>query len=352
MIVQKQKQYTLAELVQGLDATIKGNPDFTITGVCTIEKSQPGCITFLTNPLYRKYLASTAAGAVILSEKDIVDAPINMVVTRNPHYVYAKIAEFFDDKPVAAPGIHPTVILGEGAQVDPSASIGAYSVIGAHVKVAAHVVIGSHCSVGDFSELNEACHLDPRVTIYHNVKIGKRSRIMSGAVIGSDGFGFANQKGSWHKVPQLGGVIIGDDVDIGANTTIDRGAVEETVIEDGAKLDNLIQVAHNVRIGANTVIAGCVGIAGSAVIGKNCMIGGASCINGHIKITDNVMITGMTSVTKSIQEPGLYSSGILGAVPNEEFRRNNARFHRLGSLMQRVKELESAFKVLIERNET
>jgi len=347
-----QKHYTLTELVQGLDVTIKGDPNFIITGVCTIEKSKPGCITFLTNTLYRKHLATTQAGAVILSEKDVVDAPINMIVTRNPHYVYAKIAEFFDDKPNQITGIHPTAVIGEGAEIDPSASIGPFSIIGRQVKIAAHAVVGAQCFVGDFCELGAACQLDTRVTVYHNVKIGQRSRIMSGAVIGSDGFGFANQQGNWHKVPQLGGVQIGDDVDVGANTTIDRGAVEDTVIEDGVKLDNLIQVAHNVRIGANTVIAGCVGIAGSAVIGKNCMIGGAACVNGHIKIADNVIITGMTAVTKSIQEPGIYSSGILGAVPNEEFRRNNARFHRLGNLMQRVKELESAFKALTERNES
>jgi len=352
MKAQTQKQFTLAELVKDLDVTIKGNPDFIITGVCPIEKAKPGCITFLTNSLYRKHLATTAAGAVILSEKDVVEAPINMIVTRNPHYVYAKIAEFFDDKPKTAAGIHPTAVIGEGADIDSSASIGPYSVIGAHVKIGAQAVVGAQCVVGDFSELGEGCQLDARVTVYHNVRIGKRSRITSGAVIGSDGFGWANQKGTWHKVPQLGGVEIGDDVDVGANTTIDRGAVEDTVIENGVKLDNLIQVAHNVRIGANTVVAGCVGIAGSATIGKNCMIGGASNINGHIKIADNVMITGMTAVTRSIQEPGLYSSGILGAVPNEEFRRNNARFHRLGNLMQRVKDLESAFKALTERNES
>ncbi len=206
--------------------------------------------------------------------------------------------------------------------------------------------------IGDHVEIGEETQLDARVTIYHKVKIGKRTRIASGAVIGSDGFGFAKQKGVWHKVPQLGSVIIGDDVDIGANTTIDRGAVENTKIANGVKLDNLIQVGHNVMIGENTIIAGCVAIAGSTVIGKNCMIGGATCFAGHITICDNVMITGMTAVTKSIREPGIYSSGIVGAVSNLEFRKNNARFHRLEHLMQRVKNLESALKDLTKRNES
>jgi UDP-3-O-[3-hydroxymyristoyl] glucosamine N-acyltransferase len=179
--------------------------------------------------------------------------------------------------------------------------------------------------------------------------MGRRCRIASGVVIGSDGFGFAYQSGVWHKVPQLGSVAIGDDVDIGANTTIDRGAVENTVIEDGVKLDNLIQVGHNVRIGAHTVIAGCVGIAGSTIIGKYCMIGGASNFAGHLSVADKVIITGMTAVTKSITEPGMYSSGIVGAVPNHEFLKNNARFHRLENLMQRVKELEAAVKSMTER---
>jgi UDP-3-O-[3-hydroxymyristoyl] glucosamine N-acyltransferase len=168
-------------------------------------------------------------------------------------------------------------------------------------------------------------------------------------VVGSDGFGFANHKGAWHKVPQLGGVILGDDVDIGANTTIDRGAVEATVIEDGVKLDNLIQVGHNVRIGAHTVIAGCVGIAGSTNIGKYCMIGGAANFAGHLSVADKVIITGMTAVTKSIKEPGMYSSGIVGAVPSHEFLKNNARFHRLENLIDRVKALETALKDKAER---
>ncbi|MBV9576678.1 MAG: UDP-3-O-(3-hydroxymyristoyl)glucosamine N-acyltransferase, partial [Gammaproteobacteria bacterium] len=310
-----------------------------------------GQIVFLTNPLYKKYLATTEAAAVILSETDALEYQGNAVICKNPHFVYAKIATYFSNQSSKEKtGIHPTAVIGANCQIDETAAIGAHCVIGQHVKIAAHVIIGAGCILEDFSEIGEASRLDARVTIYHEVKIGKRVHIKSGAVIGSDGFGFANQKGVWHRVPQLGSVEIGDDVDIGANTSIDRGAVENTVIENGVKLDNLIQIGHNVKIGSHTIVAGCVGIAGSTVIGKNCMIGGASMIVGHITITDNVMVTGGTGVSKSILEPGIYSSGVVGVVPNHEFRKNNARFHRLENLMQRVKSLETAIKAFIERN--
>lgn len=220
------------------------------------------------------------------------------------------------------------------------------------MKVAAHSVIGAGSYIGDGSEIGEHTRLDPRVTIYHQVKIGKRTHISSGVVIGSDGFGFANHQQTWHMVPQLGSVEIGDDVSIGANTAIDRGAIENTVIENGVKLDNLIQIGHNVKIGANTIIAGCVGIAGSTVIGKNCMIGGRSAIAGHITIIDNAIINGGTDVNKSIHEPGVYSSGLKGLVTNLEFRKNCARFNRLESFMQHVKTMESVVKAMKERSET
>lgn len=344
-------QYKLAELVNGLNATIKGNPDCLITGISPIQQSSPGHITFLNNSLYRKHLSNTQASAVILSDKYATDCPVNAVISSDPYYIYAKVAAFFDEPSAVIPGIHPSVVMGPGCEIDKSASVGANCVMGKHVKIAAGATIGSGCYIGDFVEINEATHLDANVTIYDDVKIGKRTRISSGVVIGSDGFGFANQDGIWYKVPQLGGVSIGNDVDIGANTTIDRGAIENTVIEDGVKLDNLIQVGHNVRIGAHTVIAGCVGIAGSAVIGKHCMIGGAARIAGHITICDKALITGATGVNKSIHEPGVYSSGIVGVVSNQEFRRNNARFHRLENLMERVKTLELALKHLAERKE-
>lgn len=343
------KQFKLSELVKNLDVTIQGDPDCVITGISPVHQAQAGHITFLTNSHYRKFLPATQAAAVILNQEDAKDCKANAVISANPYYTYAKVAEYFDSKPAAAAGIHPSAVIGSNCKIDPAASIGPNCTIGNDVSIAAGVVIGANCTINDQVSIGADTHLDAGVSIYRQVSIGKRCRLASGVVVGSDGFGFANQKGNWHKVPQLGGVEIGDDVDIGANTTIDRGAVENTVIEDGVKLDNLIQVGHNVRIGAHTVIAGCVGIAGSTIIGKYCMIGGASNFAGHLSVADKVIITGMTAVTKSITEPGMYSSGIVGAVPNHEFLKNNARFHRLENLMQRVKSLETALKAMTER---
>lgn len=342
-------QYTLTQLTNGLDVVIKGDANCLISGVAPIQQSTSGHISFLTNSLYKKYLSTTEASAVILAEADVADCPTNAIISRDPYYIYAKIAAFFDKQPAFPAGRHATAVIAENTDIDPTASIGAHCVIGAHVKIGAGVVIGPGCTIEDYVTVDAGSRLDARVTVYHHVNIGKRARIASGVVIGSDGFGFANLKGVWHKVPQLGGVDIGDDVDIGANTAIDRGAVENTVIENGVKLDNLIQVGHNVRIGAHTVIAGCVGIAGSAVIGSHCMIGGATMIAGHINIADKVMITGGTSVSSSIRESGIYSSGIVGVVSNLEFRKNNARFHRLGNLSDRVKNLEVLLKDQTER---
>ncbi|MHB1947618.1 MAG: UDP-3-O-(3-hydroxymyristoyl)glucosamine N-acyltransferase [Gammaproteobacteria bacterium] len=350
--MKKCQQYTLAELTQGLDITIKGDPNCIIKGVCTIQEPQADQITFLVNPLYKKYLASTQAAAVILSEEDAQSCPVNAIIARNPYYIYAKIAAFFNPKSDSLPGIHATAVIGNNCEIDPSASIAANCVLAEGVKIAAGVVVGPGCVIGEYTKIDKDSHLDANVTIYDRVTIHQRVRISSGAVIGSDGFGFAKQKGFWHKVPQLGSVIIHDDVEIGANSTIDRGAIDNTVIEKGVKLDNLIQVGHNVLIGENTAIAGCVAIAGSAVIGKNCLIGGCTGIAGHITIADNVVITGGTEVSKSIREPGIYSSGIGGVVTNMERRKNTARVNRLEQLMERVKVLESTLQEITERDVT
>lgn len=348
---QLKKEYTLAQLTAGLDVEIKGDPQSIVTGVCTIHQAQPGCITFLMNPLYKKYLQTTQAAAVILSPDDAQHCPVNAIVARNPYFVYAKIAVFFDTKTQPTPGIHPSAVIGANCHIDASASVGPNCSIGDGVTLAANVVIGAGCVIGEGSEIGEGSRLDANVTLYHQIILGKRVIISSGTIIGSDGFGIANHKGQWHKVPQLGRVIIHDDVEIGANCSIDRGAIEDTVIEKGVKLDNLIQVGHNVRIGENTAIAGCVGIAGSADIGKNCLIGGGAGVNGHITIADGSVITGMTAVTKSIREPGVYSSGVGGLVTNLEWRKNSARLHRLDQLTQRIKDLESAL-VAISDNVT
>lgn len=314
--------YSLSTLTDGLDVIIQGDAGCVVKGVCTIQASKSEHITFLTNASYRKYLPNTTAAAVILSPQDAIDCPVTAVISKNPLLTYAKIATYFARRSEMSVGVHPTAKVSPLAEIHPTASVGAGTFIAEGVKIGALTKI------------------DANVSIYHDVIIGERVCIASGAVIGKDGFGFVNDKGKWVPIPQLGSVEIGDDVQIGANTTIDRGAVENTVIEQGVILDNQIQVAHNVRIGEGTAIAAQAGIAGSTVIGKHCMIGGASCIAGHITICDGVVLTGLSTVTKSITQPGFYSSGIIGAVPNKEFLKQNARFYRLEYLMKRVENLE------------
>lgn len=346
----RKKTFTLKELTAGLDVVVEGDAECLIQGIDTIQNAKPGYLTFLVNPLYKKYLSSTQASAIILSTADAKEysenKSFNIIVAANPYYIYAQIAAFFSEKPMPEVGIHPSAVVDANSEIDMTASIGALCVIGKHVKIAPGVMIHAGCVIEDFTEIGEDTEIEANATLCHHTVVGKRVVIASNAVIGSDGFGNARHQGKWHKVPQLGRVVIEDDVEIGANTAIDRGAIDDTIIGKGARLDNLIQVGHNVRIGENTAIAGCVGIAGSAVIGKNCLIGGGSGINGHITIADNAVVTAMTEVTKSIREPGIYSSGVGGLVTNLEWRKNSARFHRLEQLMQRVKDLEATIEEL------
>ncbi len=347
---QDKRQYTLAELTQGLDVSIRGDANCLIEGVCTLQKAQTGRIAFLSNPLYKKYLSNTQASAVILLSDEAQACSVNALISRDPYFTYSQIASFFDDKPKATAGIHSTAVIGQHCQIDPTASIGANCVIGDNVTLSAGVVLGPGCIIGEYSTIGEASCLHANVTLYHKIQVGKRVIIASGTVIGSDGFGIAKHQGVWHKVPQLGRVIIGDDVEIGSNCTIDRGAIEDTMLEKGVKLDNLIQIGHNVQIGEYSALAGCVGVSGSTVIGKNCLIGGGAGFAGHLTIADNVMVTGMTAVTKSIRTPGVYSSGVGGLVTNMEWRKNSARLRRLDQLVERVKSLETALTEL-ERKE-
>lgn len=340
--------HTLTELTQGLDVSIQGDPHCEIQGIATLNQAQSGHIAFLSNPAYKKYLPATSASAVILSPQDAASCLVNAVISKNPYFVYSRIAAFFENKPQYEMGIHPTAVIGNHCHISDSASIGANVVIGNDVNIAARAIIGPGCIVGDGCAIGEETALHARVTLYHHIMIGKRVIIASGTVIGGDGFGFAKHQGVWHKVPQVGRVVIADDVEIGVNCAIDRGAIDDTYIGKGVKLDNLIQVGHNVHIGEHTAIAGCVGIAGSAVIGNHCMIGGGAGVGGHTTIADNVAITGMTAVTKSIREPGIYSSGVGGLVPNQEWRKHSARVHQLGRLMERMKALEAAMKKLLE----
>ncbi|WAJ39042.1 UDP-3-O-(3-hydroxymyristoyl)glucosamine N-acyltransferase [Pseudomonas sp. GOM7] len=331
--------YTLGQLAERLGATLRGAEGRGITGLATLQEARPEQLSFLANTQYRKFLAQTQAGAVLLTASDAEGYAGDALIVANPYLAYAQLSHLFDRKPQAVAGIHPTAQVAADAQVDPSASIGAYAVIEGGAQIAAGVSIGAHCVIGARSVIGEGGWLAPRVTLYHDVRIGKRVVIQSGAVIGGEGFGFANEKGVWQKIAQIGGVTIGDDVEIGANTTVDRGALSDTLIGNGVKLDNQIMIAHNVQIGDNTAMAGCCGISGSTKIGRNCMIAGGVGMVGHIEVCDNVFVTGMTMVTRSITEPGAYSSG-TAMQPAGEWKKSAARIRQLDEMAKRLRELE------------
>lgn len=338
----KFRSLKLSALAELISANLQGDGNCEITGIAPLDRAQPGQITFLSNPKFRPYLANTRASAIIISPKEATEcSTVNALIVADPYLSYAKIANLFKPIPLHKPGIHPTAIIGEHCEIDPSVMIGPNCVIGDYVVIGKNTVVNAGCIIGENTHIGMDCQLSAHVTIYFDVKIGNRALIYSGAVIGSDGFAMARDKDRWCKVPQLGGVAIGDDVEIGANTCIDRGALDDTVIEDDVKLDNLIQVAHNVRIGAHTVIAGCTGIAGSTHIGKNCLIGGGVSIAGHIEIVDNVTLLGTATVETSITKSGLYGSG-LGLYPGWELGRNVIRFRQLGDMAKRITKLEKA----------
>lgn len=330
---------TLGQLAEFLGATLRGPADKQITGLATLQESGPDQVSFLANPQYRKFLATTQAAAVLLKPADAEGYAADALLVADPYLAYARISHLFDPKPKAAVGVHPTALVAPDAFVDPAASVGAYAVIESGARIAAGVTIGAHCFIGARSVIGEGGWLAPRVTLYHDVRIGQRVVIQSGAVLGGEGFGFANEKGVWQKIAQIGGVTIGDDVEIGVNTAIDRGAMDDTRIGNGVKLDNQIQIAHNVQIGDHTAMAACVGISGSAKIGKHCMLAGGVGLVGHIEICDGVFVTGMTMVTRSITEPGSYSSG-TAMQPAAEWRKSAARMRHLDDMARRLQHLE------------
>ena len=336
---------TLGELAARAGAELHGDASCVIDSVAPLDRAQFGAIAFLVNPRFRRYLAGTAASAVILRREDLAECAVPALVSENPHVTYARVATLLYPAPVMPRGVHPSAVIEADCQVDASAWIGPNSVVERGAVIEAAVFIGPGCVIGAAVHIGAGSRLEGNVTVSHGVRIGKRALIFSGAVIGGEGFGLAQDAGAWIRVPQLGTVLIGDDVEIGANTTIDRGALDDTIIEDGVKLDNQIQVAHNVRIGAHTAIAGCVGIAGSAIIGKRCTVGGGVGIAGHLEIADDVHLTGMTFVTKSITEPGLYSSG-MPAETNRQWHRSIARYRQLDDMARRIKLLEQEIEKL------
>ncbi|MEX3775805.1 UDP-3-O-(3-hydroxymyristoyl)glucosamine N-acyltransferase [Pseudomonas sp. MYb118] len=329
----------LGQLAEFLGATLRGDAEKQITGLATLQEAGPDQLSFLANPQYRKYLADSRAAALLLKAADAEGFAGDALIVPDPYLAYARISHLFDPKPKAAAGVHPTAVVAQDAVVDPTASIGAFAVIESAARIGAGATIGAHCFIGARSEVGEGGWLAPKVTLYHDVRIGKRVVIQSGAVLGGEGFGFANEKGVWQKIAQIGGVLVGDDVEIGVNTAIDRGALADTIIGNGVKLDNQIQIAHNVQVGDHTAMAACVGISGSTKIGKHCMLAGGVGLVGHIEICDKVFITGMTMVTHSITEPGSYSSG-TAMQPAAEWRKSAARIRQLDDIARRLKQLE------------
>jgi UDP-3-O-[3-hydroxymyristoyl] glucosamine N-acyltransferase len=341
--VVKKTTYTLAKLADMLGATVKGDSACVISGIGTLQSAGKGQLSFLSNSRYKKLIQTTQASAVILARDMAEDCPTNALISANPYLAYAHAATLFMPNHAAKKGVHETAVVAKSAEIDKTAYIDAYAVIGERCVIGPDVQIGPHCVIGTEVRIGKNSVLAANVTVYAGVLLGERALIHSGAVIGSDGFGFANNQGAWVKVPQLGSVHIGNDVEIGANTSIDRGTLENTVIEDGVKIDNLVQIAHNVQIGAHTAIAGCVGIAGSVKIGKYCGLGGGVGVAGHLEIVDHVLVTGMSLVSGSIQKPGVYSSGTT-LQPNALWRKNAVRFRQLDELARSVTLLEKATK--------
>ncbi|MFO1258874.1 MAG: UDP-3-O-(3-hydroxymyristoyl)glucosamine N-acyltransferase [Gammaproteobacteria bacterium] len=334
------KTLTLGEIAAKLQLELIGDPDVVINQVGLIDQAKKGTICFLAEKKYLPFLKSTEASAVILRESEKEDCPIPCLISANPKLTYAHVLNCLHPIRTFNPGVHPTAIVAEGCEIDASATIGPHCVIEAYAKIGPHVVVGANSVIGENAVINAGTRLYPNVSVYSEVKIGKHCIIHSGAVIGSDGFGFANDRGAWVKIQQIGSVVIEDQVEIGANTTIDRGAIEDTVIGQGCILDNLIQIGHNVKVGQGCAIAACTVIGGSAVVGRYCLIGGASIINGHITIVDGVHLAGNSQVANDIKVPGAYASAIT-AREISKWKRNVARFHHLDELSHRVKKLEN-----------
>ena len=331
--------FTLGDIAKHINADLHGDPDCVIDDISTLSNAKPGSITFLANRRYTSQLTNTRASAVILRSQDIEANPVFSLVVEDPYFGFACVANIFYPREKPEPGVHPTSEICKNAFIDPTANIGAHTVIGENSHIAANVEIAPGCVIAEDVRIDADSKLYANVVVLKGVQIGERVIIHPGVVIGSDGFGFAKNNDEWLKIPQIGSVQIGNDVEIGANSSIDRGALENTIIEDGVKIDNQVQIGHNVQIGAHSAIAGCTGIAGSTRIGKRCMIGGAVGISGHIEIADDVIITAMSGVANSIKEPGVYSSG-FPAMDARSWRRNVVSMKHLYSLNTRLNKLE------------
>jgi UDP-3-O-[3-hydroxymyristoyl] glucosamine N-acyltransferase len=339
------KSFSLAELAGQFGGTVIGDAAVRIRQVAPLETAGPGDLSFLTNRKYQKLLSTTRAAAVLLAQDSADATQMPRIVCKNPYASYARIAALINPEVRPAAGIHAKAVIDAQASVAPSASVGPCAVIEKGAQIGDGAVIGANCFVGQGARIGAHSRLHPNATVYHDCVIGERVILHSGVVIGADGFGMAMDEGRWLKIPQIGRVVIGDDVEVGASTTIDRGALDDTVIEEGVKLDNQIQIGHNCHIGAHTAIAGCTGIAGSTRIGKYCMLGGNAMISGHLTIADRVVVSGGTLVAKSITEAGTYTA-VFPMQPHAQWLRNAAMVRHLHELMERVRSLEDEVKKL------
>ncbi|MDH5518574.1 MAG: UDP-3-O-(3-hydroxymyristoyl)glucosamine N-acyltransferase [Gammaproteobacteria bacterium] len=336
--------YTLAELASLTASQLNDEAfkDLVIEAVAPVQTAGNGDISFFADPKYKKHLSQCQASAVIINQELAQGYQSAALINKNPYATYARVAALLTPPEMPAAQIHPTAVVAESATIGSGCFIGPNSVIEADAVIADDCYLAAGVYIGRASRVGQSSRINANVSVYHHCVIGERNIIHSSAVIGADGFGFANDAGEWVKVPQTGGVQLGDDVEVGASTTIDRGAIDDTVIGNGVKLDNQIQIAHNVRIGDHTAIAGCSGVAGSAVIGKHCTIAGMCTIVGHIELTDNVHITAMSLITKSIKKPGSYSSG-TAFEETTSWRKNSVRFKQLDVISRRLQQLENKF---------
>ncbi|VTU09016.1 UDP-3-O-[3-hydroxymyristoyl] glucosamine N-acyltransferase [Actinobacillus porcinus] len=335
------RSYTLKELAEQVGGAIRGNADVVVSSIAPLDRASTNQLTFISNVKYRPYLSQAQAGVLVVSEADVEFCAenANLLIVQNPYVAYAILAQYMDTTPKAAADIAPSAVISETASLGENVSIGANAVIEDGAVIGDNAVIGAGCFIGKNAKIGRNAQLWANVSIYHEVQIGDDCLIQSGAVIGSDGFGYANERGKWIKIPQTGRVVIGNRVEIGACTCIDRGALDDTVIEDNVIIDNLCQIAHNVHIGTGTAVAGGVIMAGSLKVGRYCQIGGASVINGHMEICDQAIITGMSMIMQPITEKGIYSSGIP-AQPNKEWRKTAALTMGIDKMNKRLKALE------------
>ncbi len=337
----------LADVVAALGGVLHGDAGLAINRLAPLESADAASLSFLANPRYAAKMATSAAACVVVApdQQALAVARGAAIVTADPYLYFARLTQWWAARTRAAavPGVHASAVVEPGALIHASASVGPFTCVGAGARIGAGVVIGSHGHIGAGAAVGEGTRLAPRVTLGDACVVGARGILHSGVVVGADGFGFAPSQGTWVKIEQLGAVRIGDDVEIGANTCIDRGALDDTVLDDGVKLDNLIQVGHNVHIGAHSAMAGCVGIAGSAKIGKHCTAGGGAIILGHLELVDHVHITAATVVTRSILKPGQYS-GLFPFDDNASWEKNAATLRQLHTLRDRIRALEKSTK--------